>query len=177
MPLVVCAAENEIPNTCKRVFIERKIHKLFTMFPDRGVGGERCTEMDRCARGKCQISRYFRSSWGKFRKIWIFLLFARLFNEFLFGSNRRQKKFLLSWKRFIVFFFCFEATWNTTFHSRSPVRAQLCEISLFGKFFKLLHGSTSFFFFLQLFLHPPTKISLQKSFQRSSCACSKNFAI
>lgn len=86
------------------------------------------------------------------------LAFVRLFNEFLFGLNRRQKisPFLKAIHRV---FLLFEATLRRTQLS-IPACAQLCEISLFRKFFKLLYVSDQpFFFFATVnFSSPPPNL-------------------
>lgn len=101
----------------------------------------------------------------------------RLFNEFLFGLNRWQKisPFLKAIHRV---FLLFEATLRRIQLSiPAPVCAQLCEISLFRKFFKLLYVSTDQRFpFCNSQLFPPRISSRKKHhFNHLLPRVSKNF--
>lgn len=120
------------------------------MFPDRG---ERCTRKWIDARE--ENVRFRDISWEKFRKIWIFLLFARLFNEFLFGSNRRQKNFSFLESDSS----CFSSALKQLQHNFPFPLSRSCSTLRNFPLRKILWTSSRinlFSFFLQLFLHPST---------------------
>lgn len=173
---MVRAAENEILDTSGYLLNVKFINCLlcFSTKDERHRLKERAR--NGLMRGFWKNFR-FRDIYARFKEVsqnLNILAFVRLFNEFLFGLNRRQKisPFLKAIHRV---FLLFEATLRRTQLS-IPACAQLCEISLFRKFFKLLYVSDQPFFFLQQSTFPPRpQISLQKSLQRSSRSCFQKF--
>lgn len=102
----------------------------------RGIGSMRARKMS-------HFGIYLGGSFVKFE----YSCFLRVYSTSFSLARIDGKKISPFLKAIHRVFLLLWSNFNTTFHSRSPVRAQLCEISLFGKFFKLLHGSTSFLFF------------------------------
>lgn len=157
---MVRAAENEILDTSGYLLNVKFINCLLCF----STKDERRRLKERARNG---LMRGFWKNF-RFRDIYVrfkevsqnlnILAFVRLFNEFLFGLNRRQKisPFLKAIHRV---FLLFEATLRRTQLS-IPACAQLCEISLFRKFFKLLYVSDQpFFFFATVnFSSPPPNL-------------------
>lgn len=174
---MVRAAENEILDTSGYLLNVKFINCLLCF----STKDERRRLKERARNG---LMRGFWKNF-RFRDIYVrfkevsqnlnILAFVRLFNEFLFGLNRRQKisPFLKAIHRV---FLLFEATLRRTQLS-IPACAQLCEISLFRKFFKLLYVSDQPFFFFcnsQLFL-PAPKSRYKNHFNDLLARVSKNF--